>query len=167
MGESSGAEISVFGSELESFSVETPGDRIQIRWDCEARAIANAQRSFLAEFLGTTGAYDAWLNSCPLSCCNCSGDDQHKQDLLGNCFLPILVGHHRYFHITALRSDGASPRILGMSKIASENVLRRALARMSATESRGWLRPAASFQCAGRSGRALDSGYRLFHDSGA
>jgi hypothetical protein len=33
MGESSGAEISVIGSELESFWVETPGGRIQIRWD--------------------------------------------------------------------------------------------------------------------------------------
>jgi hypothetical protein len=33
MGESSGAEISAIGSELESFSVATPGGRIQIRWD--------------------------------------------------------------------------------------------------------------------------------------
>ena len=33
MGELPGAEISVYGSELESFSVETPGGRIQIRWD--------------------------------------------------------------------------------------------------------------------------------------
>ncbi len=37
MGESSGAEISVLGSELESFSVQTPGGRMQIRWDGEAR----------------------------------------------------------------------------------------------------------------------------------
>jgi hypothetical protein len=33
MGASSGAEISVIESELESFWVETPGGRIQIRWD--------------------------------------------------------------------------------------------------------------------------------------
>jgi hypothetical protein len=33
MGESSGAKISVIGSALASFSVETPGGRMQIRWD--------------------------------------------------------------------------------------------------------------------------------------
>jgi len=38
MGELSGVEISVSGSELESFSAETPGGRIHIRWDHEASA---------------------------------------------------------------------------------------------------------------------------------
>jgi hypothetical protein len=55
--------------------------------------------------------------------------------------LSILAGHHRYAHITALRSDGVSPQILGMSKIVSEDALRRALGRMSADESQSWLRP--------------------------
>ncbi len=55
MGESSGSEISVFGSELESFSVDTPGGRIHIRWDYEARATPNAQLAFFAEFLTTPG----------------------------------------------------------------------------------------------------------------
>ena len=59
MGESSGAEISVYGSELESFSVETPGGRLHIRWDYEARATPNAQLAFFAEFLAETGAYEA------------------------------------------------------------------------------------------------------------
>ena len=49
MGESSGAEISVYGSELESFSVETPGGRLHIRWDYQARATPNAQLAFFAE----------------------------------------------------------------------------------------------------------------------
>ena len=55
--------------------------------------------------------------------------------------LSILAGHHRYSHITGLRGDGVSPQILGMSKIVSEDALRRALARISADESRDWLRP--------------------------
>ena len=111
MGESSGAEISVCGSELESFSVDTPGGRIHIRW----------------------------VDSCPLS--YTSGNAFHKRDVLGTWFLSILAGHHRYAHITGLRGDGVSPQILGMSKIVSEDSLRRALARMSAEESRDWLRP--------------------------
>src|SRR5664279_223031 len=43
--------------------------------------------------------------------------------------------------ITGLRGDGVSPQILGMSKIVSEDSLRRALARMSAGQSQNWLRP--------------------------
>jgi len=65
----------------------------------------------------------------------------HKRDVLGTWFLSILAGHHRYSHITGLRGDGVSPQILGMSKIVSEDTLRRALARMSAEESQNWFRP--------------------------
>ena len=139
MGESPGAEISVFGSELESFSVETPGGRIQIRWDLEASATPNAQLAFFAEFLATTGVYELWVNSCPLA--YGPGNASRKRDVLGTWFLSILAGQHRYAHITALRGDGVSPQILGMSKIVSEDTLRRALARMSADQSRDWLRP--------------------------
>jgi hypothetical protein len=139
MGESSGVEISVYGSELESFSVETPGGRIHIRWDHEASATPNAQLAFFAEFLSTTGVYESWVDSCPLS--YSSGIATHKRDVLGTWFLSILAGHHRYAHITALRCDGVSPQILGMSKIVSEDTLRRALARMSAKQSQDWLRP--------------------------
>src|ERR1035437_1706245 len=139
MGESSGAEISVSGSELEAFSVETPGGRLLIRWDYEASATPNAQLAFFAEFLATTGVYESWLSSCPLS--YTSGNAPHKRDVLGTWFLSILAGHHRYAHITGLRGDGVSPQVLGMSKIVSEDALRRALARMSADESRDWLRP--------------------------
>jgi hypothetical protein len=139
MGESRGAEISVFGSELESFSVETPGGRIQIRWDLEASATPNAQLAFFAEFLATTRVYESWVNSCPLT--YGSANASHKRDVLGTWFLSILSGQHRYAHVTALRGDGVSPQILGMSKIVSEDTLRRALARMSADQSQNWLRP--------------------------
>ena len=139
MGELPGAEISVYGSELESFSVETPGGRIQICWDMEASATPNAQLAFFAEFLSTTGVYESWVNSCPLS--YSSGNASQKRDVLGTWFLSILAGLHRYAHSTALRGDGVSPQILGMSKIVSEDTLRRALARMSADQSRDWLRP--------------------------
>jgi hypothetical protein len=49
MGESPKAEISVYSAELDSFSVETPGGRIHIRWDNEASATPNwpFSRSFL------------------------------------------------------------------------------------------------------------------------
>jgi hypothetical protein len=139
MGESPKAEISVYSSEFELFSVETPWGRIHIRWDNEANATPNAQLAFFAEFLATAGLYESWVSSCPLS--YSSGIVSHKRDVVGTWFLSILAGHHRYAHITGLRGDGVSPQILGMSKIVSEDSLRRALARMTADESQNWLRP--------------------------
>ena len=79
------------------------------------------------------------VEKCPLT--YNSGISTHKRDVLGAWFLSILAGHHRYSHITGLRGDGISPQILGMSKIVSEDTLRRALARISAEESQNWLRP--------------------------
>jgi hypothetical protein len=122
-------------------SLETPGGRIHIRWDYEASATPNAQPAFFAEFLVTAGVYESWIDSCPLRYANSSGGDQHKRDALGTWFLSILAAHHRYAHITALRSDGSAHRSLGMSKIVSEDALRRALARLSTEQSRDWLRP--------------------------
>ncbi len=105
MGDSSGPEISVSCSGLESFSIETPGGRLHIRWDSEARAAPNAQLAFFAEFLSTTGVYESWIDGCPLRYATSSGGDQHKRDVLGTWFLSILAGHRRYSHITARRSD--------------------------------------------------------------
>ena len=91
MGESPGAEISVFSPELEAFSVEMPGGRLHIRWDFDASATPNAQLAFFAEFLTTTGVYDRWVKDCPLS--YTSGNASHKRDVLGTWFLSILAGH--------------------------------------------------------------------------
>lgn len=139
MGEGLGTEIAVYGREPESFTVETPGGRIRIRWDYEASATPNAQLAFFAEFLAAAGVYESWIESCPLQ--YTSGNGSHKRDVLGTWFLSILSGHHRYAHVTALRGDGVSPQILGMSKIVSEDALRRALGWMSAEQSRDWLQP--------------------------
>ena len=119
--------------------VDTPGGRIHVQWDHAASATPNAQLTFFAEFLATTGVYDAWVNSCPLSY---STPNAHsKRDVLGTWLLAILAGHNRYAHITGLRGDAVSPQILGMDKIISEDALRRSLARMSAEQSQAWLAP--------------------------
>jgi hypothetical protein len=89
MGESLGAEICVHGSELDSFSVETPGGRIHIRWDNEASATANAQLAFFAEFLATAGLYESWVSSCPLT--YSSGNAPHKRDVLVQCTMIYFV----------------------------------------------------------------------------
>jgi len=110
-----------------------------VQWDHGASATPNAQLTFFAEFLATTGVYDSWVNSCPLS--YTSPNAHSKRDVLGTWLLGVLAGHNRYAHITGLRGDAVSPQILGMEKIISEDALRRSLSRMSAEQSQAWLAP--------------------------
>jgi hypothetical protein len=125
--------------EAAPLTVETPGGRIQIQWDYEAKATPNGQLAFFAEFLKTSGVYRKWVESCPLS--YSSPNASEKEDVLGTWLLSILAGHNRYAHVTGLRGDGVSREILGMENIVSEDALRRALARMSGEESQAWLQP--------------------------
>jgi hypothetical protein len=115
MGEAKRRQLAV---QTPAMAVDTPGGRIHVQWDHDANATPNAQLSFFAEFLATTGVYDAWLNSCPLS--YTSPNAPSKQDVLGTGLLAILAGHNRYTHITALRGDAVSPQILGMKKSSAK-----------------------------------------------
>ena len=123
----------------EMMAVNTIGGLIQVHWDQKSQATPNGQLVFFAEFLQATGLYEAWLKSCPLV--YTSGNAFNLTDILGTWLLAILAGHKRYAHITALRGDGVCPDLLGMTKIISEDALRRALARMDAEQSANWLKP--------------------------
>ncbi|AWB34026.1 hypothetical protein DBV39_10210 [Orrella marina] len=54
----------------------------------------------------------------------------------------ILAGHRRYAYMTVVHGDQVAMKSLGMSKIFSEESLRRALARMDEQAVQAWLRPA-------------------------
>jgi hypothetical protein len=60
-----------------------------------------------------------------------------RRDELG---LAVLAGHWRYAHISALRGDGVNPELLGMTKVASEDSVRRGLSAMKEEESEPWLK---------------------------
>ena len=139
MGEAKRRQLLVQTHALEAMAVDTPGGRIHVQWDYAASATPNAQLTFFAEFLATTGVYESWVNSCPLS--YSSPNAHSKRDVLGTWLLAILAGHKRYAHITGLRGDAVSPQILGMEKIISEDALRRSLSRMNAEQSKSWLVP--------------------------
>ncbi len=139
MGEAKRRQLAVQAQALEAMVVDTPGGRIHVQWDHSASATPNAQLTFFAQFLATTGVYDSWVNSCPLS--YSSPNAHSKRAVLGTWLLAILAGHKRYSHITGLRGDAVSPQILGMQKIISEDALRRCLSRMSAEQSQAWLVP--------------------------
>lgn len=123
----------------ERMLLDTPGGRIHVQWDEQAHATPQAQLSFFAQFLHCTGLFQDWVERCPLV--YASPNAPPKQDILGTWLLAILSGHKRYAHITAMRGDVVSARLLGMHKIRSEDALRRALSRMDAEQSRNWLQP--------------------------
>ncbi len=125
MGEAKRRQLQDQSAPSEALAVDTPGGRIQVKWDHSANASPNAQLVFFAEFLAATGLYEQWVDICPLT--YASPNAPTKRDVLGTWLLAILAGHNRYAHITGLRGDKVSAQVLGMNKVISEDSLRRAL----------------------------------------
>jgi hypothetical protein len=123
---------------VEAMVVDTLGGRVRVSWDKDSPATPYGQLVFFTEFLEVSGLFDAWVEDCPLI--YKSPNAPKKRNVLGTWCLSILAGHHRYAHVTALRSDGVSPQILGMSKIVSEDALRRGLAKIPEAEGTEWMR---------------------------
>ena len=94
--------------------------------------------AFFIEFLNLTGLPQAWIDDCPLT--YLSPNAPAKRDLLGTWLLLILEGHRRYAHVTAIRGDGVNPGLLGMTKVISEDALRRGLEKIDETAGVAWLR---------------------------
>jgi hypothetical protein len=95
------------------------------------------QLPFFIEYLKQGGLFDGWVADCPLLFT--SPNAPRKRDVLGTVLLSVLAGHRRYAHVTALRCDAANPPLLGMSKVASEDALRRALAKIDEGTGMEWL----------------------------
>jgi hypothetical protein len=63
-----------------------------------------------------------------------SPNAQEVRDVLGTWLLSILDGQKRNAHVACLRGDAVAPEILNMSKIVSDESLRRALAHLAPCE---------------------------------
>lgn len=111
--------------------VTTPGGRFQVRWDDKGSATALGQLAFFAEFLEVSGLFERWVAGCPLA--YTSPNAPQVRDVLGTWLLSILDGQRRYAHVTGLRGDAVAPQILGMTKIVSDESLRRGLAHLAPT----------------------------------
>ena len=117
--------IAVLPKQSADLRVATPGGVFQVRWDENASASALGQLAFFGEFLQVPELFERWVKSCPLK--YTSPNAPHVCDVLGTWLLSILDGQRRYAHINGLRGDAAAPQILGMSRIISDESLRRAL----------------------------------------
>jgi hypothetical protein len=119
-------------------SLDTFAGKIQLKWVPEAEVSSLGQMPFFIEFLKTAGLFDAWVEDCPLQ--YSSPNAPLKRDVLGTILLSVLAGHWRYAHISALRGDGVNPELLGMTKVASEDSVRRALSGLKEEDSAVWLK---------------------------
>ena len=125
--------------EVEEWSAvaETFAGRVHIEWDTTAAVTPLGQLPFFIEYLKQGGLFDGWVADCPLVFT--SPNAPRKRDVLGTLLLSVLAGHRRYAHVTALRCDAVNPPLLGMSKVVSEDALRRALAKIDETAGMRWL----------------------------
>jgi hypothetical protein len=117
--------------------VQTAGGRVQVRWESESAATPMGQLAYFIEFLTLTGLWSRWQAGCPLN--YTSPNAPSKADVLGTWMLSVLSGRKRCAHVTAIRCDGVNPGLLGMSKVISEDALRRALAAIPEAPGTPWL----------------------------
>lgn len=117
--------------------VDTFGGRVHVEWDPQSAVTPLGQLPFFIEFLKLGGLFFSWVDECPLPLM--SPNAPSKRDILGTLLMSILSGHRRYSHVTAIRCDGVNPSLLGMSKIVSEDSLRRNLSKVPEEEGIAWL----------------------------
>lgn len=106
--------------------VDTHGRRFHVEWDPDAPVTPLGQLVFFSQFLATAGLFHDWVKGCPLQFH--SNNAPELNNLLGTITLAILAGQHRYSHVTALHADTVNPAGLGMTKVCSEDSVRRAFA---------------------------------------
>lgn len=103
------------------------GESLEVDWDEGAKVTPMGSVVFFAQFLKTGGLLELLCESTPLS--YGSNNAPEVRDVMGTAVLSILNGQTRYAHIGALRGDRVSAEALGMSKVVSEDCVRRALKR--------------------------------------
>jgi hypothetical protein len=124
--------------------VDTYGGIVHVEWDPNAAVTSLGQLPFFIEFLKLGGLFDSWVEDCPLDMT--SRNAPSKVNVLGTLLLSILSGHRRYAHVTSIRSDGVNPGLLGMTKIVSEDSLRRGLSKIDQEAGIKWLQN-SSYKC--------------------
>ena len=120
-----------------AIEVETFAGKVHVEWDPTAAVTPIGQLPFFIEFLKLGHRFLPWVEDCPLH--YVSNNAPRKIDVLGSLFLSILSGHNRYAHMTALRGDSVNTKLLGMSKVISDDSAIRALKRMDESAAIHWL----------------------------
>ena len=116
---------------------DTFAGRIDVQWDNTAAVTALGQLPFFIEFLKQGNVFDNWVATCPLFFT--SPNAPKRRDVLGTALLSVVSGHWRYAHMTSLRFETVNPPYLGMSKVVSEDAVRRGYDKIEESAGICWL----------------------------
>jgi Transposase DDE domain group 1 len=117
-------------------TLDTFAGPVRVEWDRSSPLTPLGQFVYFIEFLKVSGRLDAVIGDCPLS--YTSPNAPEVRDVIGTWILSILAGHKRYAHVTTLRCDNVLPELMGLSKIVSEDSLRRGLQAIPEGEGLRW-----------------------------
>lgn len=118
-------------------TVDTFSGKIHIEWDSDVSVSSIGQLAFFIEYLKVGDCFLPWVEDCPIT--YLSNNAPTKRELLGSLVLSILSGHRRYAHMQALVGDGVNPKLLGMSKLVSDDSARRGIKKIDESEGLSWL----------------------------
>lgn len=118
-------------------AVDTFAGKIHVEWDPTAAVTPIGQLPFFVQFLKVGGLFESWVKRCPLH--YRSNNAPKKVNVLGSFLLSILSGHNRYAHMTSLMGDAVNTRLLGMTKVVSDDSARRALQKIDEAQGVSWL----------------------------
>lgn len=111
--------------------------RYDVQWDDQSKTTSMGGLVYFAQYLNASGLFDRLCEDAPLG--YVSNNAPKDRDVIGTLILSILNGHRRYEHISTLRNDKVGCELLGLSKIVSEDSVRRALERGSEADWDRWL----------------------------
>lgn len=121
----------------ESVPLDSFAGKVEVRWAPEEAVTPLGQLPFLVDFLKQADLFDPFVREAPLQ--YRSPNAPRVRDVLGTLLLSVVSGASRYAHVNALRYDGVNPGLLGMSRVCSDDSVRRAIGRMEAVEAGQWL----------------------------
>jgi hypothetical protein len=120
-----------------AIEIETFARKVNVEWEPTAAVTPIGQLPLFIDLLKLAHRFNPWVEACPLH--YLSKNAPRKIYGLGSLLLSILSGHNRYAHITALRRDSVDTKLLGMSKVISDDSASNALKRVDETAAIQWL----------------------------
>ncbi len=139
-----GDKVTVFTKrKISALVADTFDGKIHIEWDPQAQVTPLGQLPFFIQFLKMGYLFQPWVDQCPLH--YASNNAPKKVNVLGSFLLSILSGHTRYAHMTSLMADSVNAKLLGMSKVVSDDCARRALQKIDEDEGIRWLQEGLSY----------------------
>ena len=126
-----------------SLILDSYDGKIALDWEDDSPVTPYGNLSFFIEYLKVSGLFDALVSDSPIAI---TGNRSSKpRDLIGTTMLSILCGHKRYAHINTLRNDKVNPALLGMSKVCSEDSIRRCCKKLEESSTLSWIKSHLDF----------------------